>query len=166
MSAGLKKFLTMRSLVLDSKSKRIIRKWLLKILTKSKTDKSSSNFYRLLPSPARAGGGEKWLMYGLGGAAMVNWIGGMAQGWPMISMMRFGDDLMMLSFMGIALTLVLVIGGIIMFAMKPEDDSLLPPDGAEEMIAAELDDRDERRRRRRRDRRRSTAPAPVFYVQV
>eukprot|EP01056_Protomagalhaensia_sp_Gyna25_P005112 Protomagalhaensia_sp_Gyna_25__5111@NODE_590_length_3048_cov_265_155201_g457_i0_p3_GENE_NODE_590_length_3048_cov_265_155201_g457_i0NODE_590_length_3048_cov_265_155201_g457_i0_p3_ORF_typecomplete_len141_score24_28ATP1G1_PLM_MAT8/PF02038_16/0_35_NODE_590_length_3048_cov_265_155201_g457_i012751697 len=95
--------------------------------------------------------GSKWLLYGLGGATMISWIGGLAQGWPLLSMMRYGDDLMMLAFMGMGFALVLVVGGFLIVALRSENDSRLPPEGAEEIMVAELEA--ERRRRRRRRRR-------------
>eukprot|EP01057_Protomagalhaensia_wolfi_P005616 Protomagalhaensia_wolfi_Nauph_80__5615@NODE_640_length_2172_cov_26_385373_g477_i0_p2_GENE_NODE_640_length_2172_cov_26_385373_g477_i0NODE_640_length_2172_cov_26_385373_g477_i0_p2_ORF_typecomplete_len141_score27_18DUF4131/PF13567_6/0_051_NODE_640_length_2172_cov_26_385373_g477_i024446 len=97
--------------------------------------------------------GSKWLLYGLGGATMISWIGGLAQGWPLLSMMRYGDDLMMMSFMGIGLCLVLVIGGVLIVALRSHNDSKLPPEGAEEVIVAELEAERRRRRRQRRRRR-------------
>lgn len=74
----------------------------------------------------------------------------MAQGWPQLAMMQYGDDLMMLSLIGMGVTIVGVAGGLAILALRSDEDSTLPPEGLEELILAELETRHSRRRRRRR----------------
>eukprot|EP01054_Gregarina_sp_Poly1_P001475 Gregarina_sp_Poly_1__1474@NODE_136_length_13140_cov_67_629236_g121_i0_p10_GENE_NODE_136_length_13140_cov_67_629236_g121_i0NODE_136_length_13140_cov_67_629236_g121_i0_p10_ORF_typecomplete_len153_score17_17DUF3149/PF11346_8/0_34_NODE_136_length_13140_cov_67_629236_g121_i01142011878 len=107
------------------------------------------------PALTSVHGNPKWMMFGLAGAAATGWIGGIAQGWPLLSLMRYGDEFMLMSLMGIGFTLVVVASGVAMTAAKSGDDSLLPPEGVEEMVVAELENRRERKRRKKsRSRRR------------
>eukprot|EP01054_Gregarina_sp_Poly1_P000287 Gregarina_sp_Poly_1__286@NODE_1070_length_5185_cov_83_065260_g743_i0_p5_GENE_NODE_1070_length_5185_cov_83_065260_g743_i0NODE_1070_length_5185_cov_83_065260_g743_i0_p5_ORF_typecomplete_len108_score10_19VirB8/PF04335_13/0_1_NODE_1070_length_5185_cov_83_065260_g743_i08021125 len=62
--------------------------------------------------------GTDWMMLGLTGATLANHIGGMIQGYPLLTAMLYGDMLMYFALMGVGLALVAAISAVAIVGMK------------------------------------------------